>query len=272
MTATPKQEPFREYLTSEALNFSRLKRIDTSPLDYSVNYRKDTDALGLGRIIHTAVLEPQKWSATYSIYEGERKAGDEWEAFQDSHLGADIISLSDASTASAVARAVNQHAVAGGYAAECKAELSIYWKHPIGFDCKSRVDWLADDYLVDLKTARNVTARQFSRQAANLNYHAQIAFYLDAAKALDGRERKAILLAVEKEPPFDVAPYVLPEEAIAAGRRAYQDWMLLLLKCRVADHWPGVAEFETELHLPEWAFSEWDDARLDLSGMEIESA
>lgn len=253
---------FDEYRDAKGENFSHIKRLDTSPLDYRVNYRKESDALDLGRAIHTAVLEPELFESDHVVFYGDKRKKKEWEAFQLEHLHTTILTPDQATVCTGVANAVKLHPVASGYADQCESEVSIFWQHPLGFDCKSRIDWLADDFMVDLKSARDVRARKFAYQAADLKYHAQMAFYHDAAKALDGRDRKVILLAVEKVPPFDVAPYVLPSEALAAGRREYVEWLLLLKKCQDEDHWSGAAEAETELHLPEWAFSEMDDARI----------
>jgi len=152
---------------------------------------------------------------------------------------------------------------------EGQPEQTIFWAHPLGIECKSRVDWLRDDLIMDLKTARDVSQRGFGRSAANLEYAAQLAFYHDAAKAVDGCDRKAVIVAAENGGTFDVVPYVIPDEAMQAGRARYTDWLLELLKCQEADRWPGVSEEETELQLPNWYFSEMDDAVLTIGGIKV---
>lgn len=54
----------------EALNWSSLKLMHTSPLLYRYRQtvpREDSAALRLGRAIHCAVLEPERWASAYTV-------------------------------------------------------------------------------------------------------------------------------------------------------------------------------------------------------------
>ena len=260
---------FDEYRAAPGENLSRLKLLSKSPKAYLAQQRHDTAALSAGRLVHTAVLEPDAFAHEVCVYPGKVRRGKEWDSFQAENRHKSIVTAAEHELATNIAGSVHSHPWASCYFEEGTPEVSVFWRHTIGIDCKSRIDWFREDLVLDLKTARDITPDGFARQCASLNYHAQMAFYHDAAKALDGKDRKVVLLVVEKEPPFDLAPYVLPEEALAAGRRMYQDWLLLLKKCQGAGHYPGVAEQETELHLPDWAFSEFDDGRLIIDGVEV---
>lgn len=258
---------FNEYRSAPGLNFSRLKRMAKSALDFHVQPPKYTTALGLGRAIHTAVLEPDEFS-DYVVFDGDKRTK-AWKEFKVANEGKEMLGRKDMDVCESIASAVQRHPVASSYFAHGRAEVSIQWQHPIGMACKSRLDWVSDNVVLDLKSAIDITQDGFARACAKYAYHAQLAFYEMAARSVDGRERKAVILAVEKESPFDVAPYVLPEEAMQAGRRLVNDWMLKVRACELANHWPGVAEDETELHLPPWAFDEMDDATLIIDGVEV---
>lgn len=260
---------FGEYREAPGENLSRLKLLEDSPRKYMVNPRKDTSALGIGRAIHTAVLEPDLFESEYVTWHGGRRGTKAYKEFEAASDGREILSADERYICDRVADAVTSHDVANAYFDDGAPEQAVFWTHPLGVECKSRIDWLREDCIIDLKSARDVSKHGFARSAASFDYAAQCAFYHDAAKAVDGRDRKVILLAVEKEEPFDVVPYVVPEEAIVAGRRRYTDWLLLLMKCRAADHWPGVSETETDLHLPAWYFDEMDDAKLVIGGVEV---
>lgn len=269
MTSEKRLDTFAEYRAEPGLNLSRLKRMSTSAKLYNGSQdRTDTKALSLGRAIHMAVLEPDAFLHEVAVYPGKVRRGKEWDAFQAENVHKQIITKSDMHVCESVAAAVSAHRVAAEYFSEGTPEVSVYWNH-MGFAMKSRVDWLRDDMIVDLKSARDITPGGFARAAASMQYHAQMAFYHDAAKSLDGKDRKVVLLAVEKEYPFDVAPYVLPIEALNAGRKMYEGWILRVLACVKTGHWPGVAEEETELHLPGWCFSDMDDATLIIDGLEV---
>lgn len=254
---------FAEYNALPALRFSRLKKMLKSELAYYTDEYKSTGALTLGTAIHTAVLEPETFAADCIVYPGKVRRGKEWDAYQLANEGKQILTASEHRTCDRIAESVHTHPWASQYFTEGEAEVSIRWKHPLGVECKSRIDWLRDDLVLDLKSARDVTQRGFASAAGSLSYHAQMAFYHDAAKSRDGIDRKVVLLAVEKEPPYDVGCYVLPEEAIAAGRRLYQDLILRVLHCEKTGVWHGVTGAgEEELHLPQWCFDEMDDATL----------
>jgi len=100
---------FEEYTEIEALNWSSLKNMHASPLVY--HYRKqrpwpDSPAFALGRLVHTAILEPEdlagryvavagripaNWRETHKrlndhvIYPGKVRRGKAWDAFQADH-------------------------------------------------------------------------------------------------------------------------------------------------------------------------------------------
>lgn len=266
--AEARQDTFSEYRATDALNFSRLKRIAKSPLDYKTDAPKYTTALGIGRAIHTAVLEPDKWQSEYAIFDGDKRTK-LYKEFKAANSDREILGHKDALICESIACSVRNHPVAASYFESGQAEVSIEWEHALGVRCKSRLDWLSDDIVLDLKSTADITPDGFARACARYSYHGQLSFYCQAAKALDGRERKAVILAVEKEPPYDIAPYVLPEEAMQAGRRLVTDWLLKVQECQERGHWPGVAEQETELQLPDWCFSEWDDATLVIDGIEM---
>ncbi len=265
---------FSEYCAIDRVNFSRLKAMAYSPAHYRVNYRRDTPALGIGRLIHMAVLEPEEFADSTIMWTGGMTSGKDprpttnkrsnaYKAFciEANAAGKVVIDAADRELCLRVADAVHGHPAAHRHLSDGVAELTVEWTHPIGIECKSRLDYLGLS-LVDLKSSADVRPSQFGKAAHRYNYHAQAAMYQDAAKALQGDPPPVVIIAVEKAPPFDVVPYVVPDEAIAAGRSLYQDWMVQLARCLETDSWPGMCPSEAELELPQWAFSEFDDATL----------
>ena len=91
MKAVAKHIPFAEYLKHEAENNSGLKHMGKSPKEYlyrKTHGRDDTEALSLGRHVHTAVLEPQLFSDDeYAVFTGVKRAGKDWDDFLKLHWG-----------------------------------------------------------------------------------------------------------------------------------------------------------------------------------------
>ena len=72
--------------------------------------------------------------------------------------------------------------------------------------------------IVDLKTTMDASPDAFARTAANFNYPLQAAYYVDGLQAAGIASPDAVtsfvFLVVEKTPPYGVAVYTLPEDAI----------------------------------------------------------
>lgn len=96
LTAHRRIEPDAPYRAHPALNWSRLKVLDRSPLHYRHalhNPRSDTPSLSLGRAFHAALLEPDRYSAEHRVWPGKR-AGHVWDAVQ-ANLSGDAVFFAD---------------------------------------------------------------------------------------------------------------------------------------------------------------------------------
>ena len=246
------------YSEINAVNHSTLKAMAISPRHYQcalTTPRKDTDAMRLGRLMHAMVFEPTEIDGRWAIWDGGRRAGKEWEAWQVANTGKEIIKApEDWEAAERVAAAIEQCPAAAGYLREGKSEHTITWTDQrTGVDCKGRVDWITSDSstIVDLKTCRSVTKRDIQRAIAGMSYHAQAAFYLDGALA-----SRFVWIFVEQHQPHDVVVVRASEDWIAAGRALYQGWLDRLVQCQRAGEWPGVADGEIDVEVPAWALGE----------------
>lgn len=149
-----------------------------------------------------------------------------------------------------------------------EAECTVTWTdEQTGVACKGRMDWLDDCALVDLKTTRDIELRAFGRHCHTMQYHCQLAFYQMGLLA-NGIERLVKIIAVESEPPHDVAVYDLGEDALWAGEVKVREALRLVAQCRKEKRWPGCYPQTIELMLPGYAFPTEDetDAALAIMG------
>jgi hypothetical protein len=266
-----------EYDSVAALNISRLKEMARSPLHYQYRlaHPKQTATLTLGNAAHRAVLEPARFSE-YAVW--RRRAtngnlaprnGQYWEAFKADHPGREIITEDEEAEALEVQAAVRSNASAMKYLAAGEPEVSMLWTIDDRI-CKGRVDWITvieRTHIVGLKTARDCREYPFGKQAANLGYHLQWAYYHDGHVRITGEEPRMIEIVVETgDGPHDVVVYEIPNEIIVQGRDEYRELLKRLDECERADHWPGTAETEQLLTFPAWAFSEQVS---DANGLEL---
>jgi hypothetical protein len=277
----PRSMPRATYDAIQAEHFSVLKEMRKSPLHYrhrKENAPKETPAMLLGRAAHTAILEPMQFLREYALFEGERRAGKEWEAFKAQHAGKSILKGAEYDLCVAMQQAVRMHPVASRYLARGRAEQVITWTdEETGLFCKARVDWICDvpglAALVDVKSTNTVDATLFGANAARMGHYAQIAFYARGLRAA-GLPMPAKLIAVEQQPPHDVAVFDVDGDALAAGDEEVRELLGKVLECRASGEWPGRYAAEQQLRLPAWFYADAEDAAggalagFDLAGVE----
>ncbi len=257
------------YEQIDAVNWTTLREMRRSPLHY--RYRcdhpaKETEPMRLGRAVHVAVLEPERFAADYVVFEGPRRQGKVWEAFEAEAFaaGKEILKANEHAECCAIAAAVRAHPLAAQYLAQGRAEQTITWTDPeTKLPCKGRLDWLCDvpglAALVDLKSTAELDAYRLGASVARLGHHCQIAFYMRGLRAL-GLIREAKLLVVESEAPYDVALFAVAD-ALTAGDEEVGQLLRRVAECRERNEWPGRYDaVEQELKLPPWLYREAEEA------------
>lgn len=302
------------YADIAAINWSTLKHLAVSAkmLRHRVDHpREDTKALALGRAIHCAVLEPERWRAEVIAEPDEwdlrsnkgKAARAEWLAEKSGGefvpqpsfdrrtnagkeaakkfkamvaetntrvvvgtedagqiLGPEVTVLTraDYELAERCADAVQDHPTAREWLSEIRTEEVITWTDPAtGLRCKARLDSVAPTFVLDLKSTRRATLREQFADIARYLYHGQLAFYHDGAIASGAISRIGAqpprLITVQTEPPYDVAPLILPVDELQTGRLLYRDLLRRYAQHVEHDIWPGIAPGPVEIELPRWA-------------------
>jgi hypothetical protein len=204
-----------------------------------------------------AVLEPDKF-LDYCVRRPEEwdswrtKASKEWRDDQRA-AGLEVMDDKDADTVERIVAAVSEHTDAQDLLRGTRREETIEWNWH-GVRCKGRVDAIASDRIVDLKTTRDL-GLFVRRGAAELLYHGQLAWYLDGAieAGACSPDAAAYVVAVESTEPYDVAAFRLGEQSLDAGRALYSTLLERWITCRDADLWPGRYPSLTTLDMPGWA-------------------
>lgn len=253
-----------DYASIDAVNWSSLAPLATSPRMFEWrrdHAREETSPLRLGTAIHCAILEPETWASRYvakpDFGDLRTKAGkaarDEWLAT----VAPDVVILDadEHALAERCAASVRAHPAASSLLSHGRAEEIVTWTDAVtGIACKGRLDYLAFNRLVDLKSTRAQTLRDLAREIAGRLYHGQLAFYLDGAMAA-GRlsdVSQVYVVAVQTVEPFDVIPARIMTGDLELGRALYRSLLRKYAACRAADYWPGLAPGVVDLPLPAW--------------------
>ena len=245
-----------------AIGNSGLKAMRRSPAYYFGQYldpgkppKKETEtaAQKFGNMAHCILFEEHAFNARYRI--GPEVANKNLKAWQDFKKdceadGATAIDQQEYDTAHAIRnQALSVPDIRTALLGAGFGEASVYAADPVtGVRVKVRPDKMYCPFgtpdkgviLLDGKTFDTTDEEAFGRQAANMDYDMQAAFYSDAV----GWQTKApvlgfIFIVIENEYPFLTAQIQLDEESMANGKRKYRRALDSYAKCVSTGIWPG---------------------------------
>ena len=247
----------------DAMNWSTLKLMSVSPAwaRHSMDHPEESEdkpAFVTGRAVHAAILEPDRFAEMFMVqpkFDRRTKVGKQGyaEFIETLPDGAQLLSQPDYDMAVRCADEVRSRVdLLDG----AKCELPVTWTTS-GVKCKGRVDAIADDRVIDLKTTRQNELGQVERTFANYDYHGQLAWYHDGAvkAGLISGDKPPIIVAIHASTTstfVDLASFEMVGGTLAAGRAKYQKLLAKYIGCKQADWWPGMASGLVQWVLPEW--------------------
>ena len=223
--------------------------------------RHETPALVLGNAIHAAILQPSLFKTRYAaIPQGldKRKKDDKliWEQFKRDNVGKTHLDHSEYQICLRAIDAVQKHPVARGLFQGGIPEHSFFCIDPETKALrKCRVDYLTDDYVIDVKSTLDANEEAFSRDATNLRYDVAVPWYLDTIDLTRGlaRPRKWIWVSIEKAEPFAIGIYYAQSQDIITARDCARKNFRTILRHRELNEWPDYGEVMRPLTLKPWA-------------------
>ena len=214
-------------------------------------------AMELGTAIHTASLEPERFSTEYVTepkLDRRTKAYKEWKS--EVHPSMKTIKHDDMEVIVACRDSLIRHTIIGTALRKGgSVELSHYWTCSLtDVPCRFRPDLFLEKagLLVDIKTTSNVDT--FEKAIVDFGYHIQAAHYCKGVHEVYGIDDVDFLFAVvETNPPYRSRAVMLDAEAIGYGydrREALLDNYARRLNL---DDWRDPGESEpVVVSLPQW--------------------
>jgi hypothetical protein len=210
--------------------------------------KEETKQLSFGTLVHTLVLEPEKFDSEYVVMPDKkldmRKAADKaWkEAFDKEHEGKTTVSSDDFEKAVTCRDSVYAHQDARRLLelpgiSESSVYVELDHMLPGGEVVKVKVrvrpDRLSpDNCIIDLKTAKNVARDAFERDAfgtwrasngdlkwGHYSYHYDLsaALYVRALEVLDQKTLPFHWIVVKNDQPWETAVYTASRKRIKEG-------------------------------------------------------
>jgi hypothetical protein len=246
-----------------------------------------TEAMEFGTNAHLALLEPDEWLRRVRLQPLPKKANMKMQAFYElwrkvlaerdavSPLADPIsVKFNDFYRLCCIRESVQQNVWARQLLeAPGKNEQTILWcDRETGLMLKVRLDrfgkvawpgsdWIPDGWVIpDLKTSKDPSKAAFGKDAFNLDYDFQAAFYTDAAEALVREPCRFYLIATDSDPtdcdPEDYETWVYRPTAIqlAKARARYKALLLELLERQFTNDWRAPWKCGvSDLDLPNWS-------------------
>ena len=234
---------YEEYAALPGTNATSIKACVTSMLHMrqvmTGKSKDETPALRWGRLVHKAVLEPETYGVTVSVWEGGRRAGKDWTAFVDEAGGKEwIVKADENATLLEMIAAVHGNTDAHRLIATSEHEKTVLWEGG-----KARLDMDGDVWFADLKTTARIDG--FGRQFFNLGYDIQFGWYAHGV----GAER-AYAIVLESAAPFDCVVYRIPDHIIDRGKEQAIEIARHYHVCELCGNFPGIGGGETMMDLP----------------------
>ena len=260
----------RIFHTDGTVHFSHLKKLALSGVQYLHAVNTDVEPtrdMLIGTGTHKILLGHRPGAKEVVRYEGDRRAGKKWDEFLEEHPRDrfEILTAPEWAEAEAMAASVRRSPVAQRRLEGARFEVPFEWieypksERPIRCST-SGVDIIpVSGAIGDLKTARSTHPETFKRQATDMLYPQQLAFYRRGARANGYPVPEAFILGVDKKAPHEVVELKLTEDLLEMADRSITLWleelrrnMLALPEPESVFDWPGYAETAVQYDLAAW--------------------
>lgn len=261
----PDAEYHRDPVPGGSLSASGAKLI----LDCPARYRhfadhgaEHKDHFDFGTAAHKYVLGSGPDIVVVDAPTWHTKAAREAKALAHQHGRVPLLAH-DLDTVQAMARAIEEHPIAGQLfaAGQGRAEQSLFW-HDHEFEVwrRARLDWLPSSVsssgrliIPDYKTAARVDADSIAKAIHNYRYAMQAEWYCDAVEALGIASRPVFLFVFqEKTPPYLITVVELDGLFRRIGRDDNRQALEVFAECQATGDWPGYSNDIELIEPPAW--------------------
>lgn len=271
--------PMAEYQAREEVSSHDLKLIHRAPFAYRFakdNPEPEDETMGIGSLLHLAVLEPEQVEAQVAILPEDAmpkptapqlkaiKAGkgspnglarlawwDDWNESSKGKLNvkpSDLVKVTGMHK-SLMATPTVRTAISSTGIREASCFFDLW-----DVACRMRPDhWGDDEVMMDLKSTGDCSREAFSREIWKQRYHAQMSFYDHGATQLGRKPRLCVWIAVETKPPFLCSYHIASISLLEFGRIENTRDLATFKKCSQSGFWPGVRTYPEPIELPAYA-------------------
>ncbi|UIS74657.1 exodeoxyribonuclease VII [Morganella phage Mecenats66] len=219
----------------------------------------------LGSAMHTSILEMERFEdiyfklPTFANVANSNAGRAERKKARDENPGRLPLSKDEYEICLRTRDAADANPLVRGLLSNGIAEQSVFaLDEETGELIKCQPDYLHRDfeYVVDIKSAKDASEYQFSKDSGNYRYPVQEAWYkfvMWKAFNIDMSIRNFFFIALEKEPPYCMGAYQhVPEDVMLGHEAAMRDYHRIIDAKRTG-YFPDFATKIHSLRTPTWA-------------------
>lgn len=236
--------PFNEYLALPRLSSSKLKDFSKSPKYMKwreKNPMQETDAMKLGTMIHTWLLENHKFNHDYYLIDKVDRRTKDGKAAYNAHVeaaGNKIIIDKNTFEKFKHLKPYNN----------TKNEVTVLFDY-LGIPCKARFDVLRENTIEDIKTTADIF--KVKKQFFNMSYHLQAGFYQIAFKEAFGKLPSFFDFTFISTNEFVVKEtFKMDFDLMEISKDMVNQLLLQYKDCLEKDEWP--LGLDTSIETPPW--------------------
>ncbi len=245
------------YHGSPGISASGLKTIDKScpaVYKYGLTEQKDkTEALILGNAIHKYILENDDFESEYLIAPTDKKTERDYKIFVNAHKdeiedGKIVLRKKDGEMLKGILESLRDGSTKGGTNTydgiiinqNTQREKALYTiDEDRNIILKVKVDVNMSGMFLDLKSTKSADPEVFMKDAANLGYGIQAAYYLKIAQLADKEAKMFGFIPVEKTPPYIHSVVLLDDEDVKLELTKVEKLLDTYSFCLHNDIWYG---------------------------------
>lgn len=231
-----------------------------SPFNEERDFNSDTDALRLGRLAHTLLLEPFKLDQEFIITpELNLRKKDDKELFetikvQASEKGLTWVRPKEYEDIVDMINIAKENTIISSLLIDGKAEEPVYWTdEETGLKCKAKLDFNREGLVIDYKTSKSSAPEEFSKSIANFGYHRQAAFYMEAYKQKTGEQPDGFVFVVQDKGCYeDIAAFNIFDGDLELGKEENRIAMHEMAERLESGDWTTHPNKIQSIELPYW--------------------
>ena len=267
--------PFAEYITTEAMSASRLKKIykGGTAAHALVQDNKMTEALAIGRAVHCMTMRPDDYEGEHIVATQDdvglartNKKYDKWVKENAEEVGDKTVMLeSEMESVQIFSDALKAHPRVSQFLAKGEPELGIVTTDPEFEDLKIKalIDWRMGTHGLDFKVMKECGPRKFQRDLQwTFDYDLQAAWYSHVHKVETGnaltrfffvcldKDLCLALVKAKRDPSEAVAVYECGEATMDRGAEKWREAIEIWTTYNAGslfDEWAGYSQSPVEL-------------------------